>query len=92
MKEDLQQNLKIQNIEMTILQIGKDFSGLKNEVDQVRKDNLADHKEIIEKIDKFIEQADKRYAPMIAWKAIWWIITGVCGAVLAVIMKTILVG
>ena len=86
------QDLLINTLGMEIKHLGEDLGELKTEFIQICKDNNIAHDKILGKLEEFIEQADKRYAPMIAWKAIWWIITGVCGAVLAVIMKGILVG
>jgi hypothetical protein len=89
--KDTKQDLLINTLGMEIKHLGADLGELKEDFVQICKDNNIAHEKILFKIDEFIERADKRYAPMIAWKAIWWIITGVCGAVLAVIMKSILV-
>jgi hypothetical protein len=86
------QDLLINTLGMEMKHLSDDLGEIKSAFKQSCAENITAHEKILGKIEEFIEQADKRYAPMIAWKAIWWIITGVCGACLAVIMKTILIG
>ncbi len=49
---------KIQNLEINMAELKRDISYIKKSIEQ----NVVDHKEIISKIDSFVQAADDRFA------------------------------
>ena len=83
-KSDEEQNIKITKLEVIMEQLKKGFDEIKTEFKDFGNKNDIAHKDITDKIDKFIEAADNKYAPKYL---VWFLFTTMVGYVIIEVLK-----
>jgi len=76
---------KIQLLEISMAELKKDLSFIKDSL----SDNKAEHKEIIDKMDTFINSCDKKYAPYSLYEIFIWSVRIVAGALILGVLALI---
>lgn len=83
-KQNEEQNIKITKLEVIMEQFNKGFDEIKTEFKGFEEKNDRSHKEITEKIDKFILAADEKYAPK---ALVWWLFVTIGGLALTELFR-----
>ena len=78
-KADETQNIKITKLEVTMTNLQNGLNEIKSEFKEFEDKNDQSHKDIIERIDKFINSADDKYAPKYL---VWFLFTTIAGYVI----------
>jgi len=95
MKTDSKQDLLINSLGMEIKHLGEGLGELKSAFKQSCSENTVAHKEILDKIDGFIESADVKYVSRTEFKDvksavygfIALVLTAVVGGIMALVLK-----
>jgi uncharacterized membrane-anchored protein len=95
MKTDSKQNLLINSLGMEIEHLGEGLGEIKSAFKQSCVENNTAHKEILNKIDDFIETADVKYVSRTEFKdvksAVYGfiaiVLTAVVGGIMALVLK-----
>jgi len=88
-KTDESQNIKITKLEVTMINLQNGLDDIKSEFDKFDNKNDEAHKDIMKKIDAFIDTADKKYASKQVETAMWWLIFAVGVSIIGIIAKVI---
>lgn len=86
-REDESQNIKITKLEGIMEQLKEGFQEIKAEFKDFGNKNDAAHRDITDKIDKFIDSADAKYAPK---SVVWWIFITIGGLAITEIVRSML--
>ena len=70
------------------MKLAERMASVETEVRNIKDNNIKEHREILDKLDKFICSADNKYAPKWITKVLGWG-AGVLGAVIAGVSVTL---